>query len=174
VDAAFDAGLVTSDAGALLLGATDRAIGMVDRFAAGFRDYRASGLRSARNGKRTAHPADAETPDKPLRIAFDGLDARRGLRDTATETQQRTSPWANSRPAAALFNSRTAEQPALRLASPASGSNTGAFGRAIGYSAFAAPCSILKIRAHVSVTTKLLPITITDGAPAMSDFYNPG
>ena len=28
VDAAFDAGLVTSDAGGLLLGATDRAIGL--------------------------------------------------------------------------------------------------------------------------------------------------
>ena len=32
VEAAFDAGLVTSDAGALLLGSTDRAIGMMDRF----------------------------------------------------------------------------------------------------------------------------------------------
>jgi hypothetical protein len=40
VDAAFDAGLVTSDAGALLLGATDRAVGLLDRFAACFRDYR--------------------------------------------------------------------------------------------------------------------------------------
>jgi Transposase DDE domain group 1 len=40
VDAAFDAGVVTSDAGGLLLGATDRAIGLVDRFAACFRDYR--------------------------------------------------------------------------------------------------------------------------------------
>jgi len=34
VEAAFDAGLVTSDAGGLLLGATDQAIGMIDRFAA--------------------------------------------------------------------------------------------------------------------------------------------
>ena len=40
VDAAFDAGLVTSDAGALLLGASDRAIGLVDRFANCFRDCR--------------------------------------------------------------------------------------------------------------------------------------
>jgi hypothetical protein len=32
VEAAFDGGLVTSDAGALLLGATDRAIRMMDRF----------------------------------------------------------------------------------------------------------------------------------------------
>jgi hypothetical protein len=44
VDAAFDAGLVTSDAGALLLGATDRAISIVDRFAACFRDYRRQDL----------------------------------------------------------------------------------------------------------------------------------
>ena len=40
VEAAFDAGLVTSDAGALLLGATDRAIGMLARFAACFHDER--------------------------------------------------------------------------------------------------------------------------------------
>lgn len=40
VEAAFDAGLVTSDAGALLLGATDRAIALVDRFAGCFRDHR--------------------------------------------------------------------------------------------------------------------------------------
>ena len=33
VVAAFDAGAITSDAGALLLGATDRAIGMMDQFA---------------------------------------------------------------------------------------------------------------------------------------------
>jgi hypothetical protein len=32
VEAAFDGGLVTSDAGALLLGATDRPIRMMDRF----------------------------------------------------------------------------------------------------------------------------------------------
>ena len=40
VEAAFDAGLVTSDAGALLLSATDRAIGMMGRFAACFHDER--------------------------------------------------------------------------------------------------------------------------------------
>jgi hypothetical protein len=44
VDAAFDAGVVTSDAGALLLGSTDRAIDLVDRFAACFRDYRRQDL----------------------------------------------------------------------------------------------------------------------------------
>jgi hypothetical protein len=44
VEAAFDAGLVTSEAGALLLGATDRAIGMMDRFAACFHDVRRQDL----------------------------------------------------------------------------------------------------------------------------------
>jgi hypothetical protein len=41
VEAGFDGGEVTSDAGALLLGATDRAIGLVGRFAACFADGRA-------------------------------------------------------------------------------------------------------------------------------------
>ncbi len=40
VAADFDGGSITSDAGALLLGATDRAIGLVDRFAACFVDAR--------------------------------------------------------------------------------------------------------------------------------------
>ncbi len=40
VVAAFDGGIVTSDAGALLLGATDRAIGLIRRFAACFTDVR--------------------------------------------------------------------------------------------------------------------------------------
>jgi hypothetical protein len=44
VEAGFDGGLVTSDAGALLLGATDRAIGMMDRFAACFHDERRAEL----------------------------------------------------------------------------------------------------------------------------------
>jgi len=44
VVAAFDEGKITSDAGTLLLGATDRAIGLVDRFAACFTDSRALGI----------------------------------------------------------------------------------------------------------------------------------
>src|SRR5436853_2107261 len=44
VVAAFDGGAITSDAGALLLGATDRAIGMMDRFAACFHDTRCQEL----------------------------------------------------------------------------------------------------------------------------------
>jgi hypothetical protein len=44
VVAAFDAGLVTSDAGGLLLGATDRAIDLIGRFAGCFRDWRCAQL----------------------------------------------------------------------------------------------------------------------------------
>src|SRR5438046_1807599 len=44
VEAAFDGGLVTSDAGALLLGATDRAIDLVGRLADCFRDHRRQDL----------------------------------------------------------------------------------------------------------------------------------
>jgi Transposase DDE domain group 1 len=40
VVAAFDGGAITSDAGALLLGATDRAIRLIDRFASCFHDER--------------------------------------------------------------------------------------------------------------------------------------
>src|SRR5204863_6111674 len=40
VVAAFDGGAISSDAGALLLGATDRAIGMMGRFASCFHDER--------------------------------------------------------------------------------------------------------------------------------------
>src|ERR687883_393598 len=42
VVAAFDGGAITSDAGALLLGATDRAIRLVERFATCFQDGRAA------------------------------------------------------------------------------------------------------------------------------------
>jgi hypothetical protein len=44
VEAAFDGGDATSDAGALLLGATDRAIGLVGRLASCFADGREAGL----------------------------------------------------------------------------------------------------------------------------------
>ena len=44
VVAAFDGGTMTSDAGALLLGATDRTIRLVERFAGCFTDQRAADL----------------------------------------------------------------------------------------------------------------------------------
>jgi hypothetical protein len=44
VVAGFDGGRMTSDGGAMLLGATDRAIGLVERFAGCFTDHRAAEL----------------------------------------------------------------------------------------------------------------------------------
>ena len=44
VGAAFDDGTITSDTGALLLGETDRAIGLIDRFTAWFSDLRCQEL----------------------------------------------------------------------------------------------------------------------------------
>ena len=44
VVADFEGGAITSDAGALLLGATNRAIGLVDRFAGCFSDRRRKDL----------------------------------------------------------------------------------------------------------------------------------
>jgi hypothetical protein len=44
VEAGFDGGTITSDAGALLLGATDRAIGLIGRLAACFADGRSQAL----------------------------------------------------------------------------------------------------------------------------------
>ena len=41
---AFDGGKITSDAGALLLAATDRAVGLIDRFAGCFTDRRSPEL----------------------------------------------------------------------------------------------------------------------------------
>jgi hypothetical protein len=43
VVADFDGGVMTSDAGALLLGATDKAVGLLDRFASCFSDGRSAG-----------------------------------------------------------------------------------------------------------------------------------
>jgi hypothetical protein len=44
VMAAFDGGKITSDAGALLLGASNRAVGLIDRFAGCFTDSRSPKL----------------------------------------------------------------------------------------------------------------------------------
>jgi Transposase DDE domain group 1 len=49
VVASFDGGAITSDAGALLLGQTDRAIRLTERFAACFSDTRSAELGSIRS-----------------------------------------------------------------------------------------------------------------------------
>ena len=62
VVAAFDGGEVTSDAGALLLGATDRAIGLVTRFAACFDD--------GRDQAQIEHQVEAMVAQRVLGIAL--------------------------------------------------------------------------------------------------------
>ena len=44
VEASFDGGAMTSDAGSLLLCSADRAVGLIERFAACFEDRRNAGL----------------------------------------------------------------------------------------------------------------------------------
>jgi hypothetical protein len=62
VEAAFDAGLVTYEAGALLLGATDRAIGMIDRFALCFHDERPRSDFQVSSFRPWSAPRDADHP----------------------------------------------------------------------------------------------------------------
>ena len=74
VVAAFDGGAITSDAGALLLGATDRAIGLVDRFAACFTDHRCAELIEHEVGtlvgqRVVRHRAGLRGPERPRRTA---------------------------------------------------------------------------------------------------------
>jgi Transposase DDE domain group 1 len=75
--AAFDGGEVTSDAGALLLGATDRAIGLVTRFAACFDDGRVQG--------QVAHTVEAMVAQRVFGIAL-------GYEDLIDHDQLRHDP----------------------------------------------------------------------------------
>src|SRR6186713_964176 len=74
VVAAFDGGRITSDAGALLLGATDRVIGLTRRLAACFTGGRhRAGLRGPDRSRRTApRPGDGgagrQTGSSPVRL----------------------------------------------------------------------------------------------------------
>jgi hypothetical protein len=75
--AAFDGGEVTSDAGALLLGASDRAIGLVTRFAACFDDGRVQG--------QVAHTVEAMVAQRVFGIAL-------GYEDLIDHDQLRHDP----------------------------------------------------------------------------------
>jgi hypothetical protein len=77
VVAAFDGGVITSDAGALLLGATDRAIGLVGRFAACFADRRAPDL--------VEHPVETLLMQRVFGIAL-------GYEDLVDHDQLRHDP----------------------------------------------------------------------------------
>ncbi len=70
VVAAFDGGAITSDAGALLLGATDLAIGLVKRFAACFQDHRSA--------QDIAHPLPTLVGQRVFGIALGGACPRAG------------------------------------------------------------------------------------------------
>src|SRR3954471_24526288 len=87
VEAAFDGGAVTLDAGALLLGAADRAINLVGRFAACFADGRRSELieHEVRTlvGQRVL-PATQLMPSAPWQVPVAALATeavRIGIRD---------------------------------------------------------------------------------------------
>ena len=77
VVAAFDGGEVTSDAGGLLLGATDRAIGLTARFAACFLDERAQ--------TQVEHPVAAMVAQRVFGIAL-------GYEDLIDHDQLRHDP----------------------------------------------------------------------------------
>jgi len=77
VVAGFDGGRVTSDAGALLLGATDRAIGLVDRFAACFADDRTQ--------EQVVHPLAAMVGQRVFAVAL-------GYEDVNDHDQLRHDP----------------------------------------------------------------------------------
>jgi hypothetical protein len=70
VVAAFDGGDSTSDAGGLLLGATDRAIGLTARFAACFLDQRAQA--------QVEHAVQAMVAQRVFGIALGGACPRAG------------------------------------------------------------------------------------------------
>ena len=92
VVAGFDGGAITSNAGALLLGATDHAINLVSRFAACFRD--------ARTPERVEHDVATLVGQRIFGIAL-------GHEDVVTTTNFATTRcWrclpASSRPGAAI------------------------------------------------------------------------
>jgi hypothetical protein len=85
VVAGFDGGKITSDAGALLLGATDRAIRLVDRFAECFVDSRAPLA-----GKSTLNRLERGGPEltRYHRIAWDGTKIEALFVDLFVEAHQ--------------------------------------------------------------------------------------
>ena len=96
VVAGFDGGAITSDAGALLLGATDRAIGLVGRFAACFRAPRVTERVehevATRYEKRAANHVTMDTAGM-IPAGFGGL-RRSALPDRAADERA-----ADARPA---------------------------------------------------------------------------
>jgi hypothetical protein len=84
VVAAFDGGDNTSDAGGLLLGATDRAIGLVGRFAACFVDGRARA--------QIEHTVEAMVAQRVFGIALGGACPRAGKAGPVGRLDRSRSP----------------------------------------------------------------------------------
>src|SRR5437660_3164794 len=72
VVAAFDGGMMTAEAGAMLLGAADRTIGLVARFAGCFTDHRAADL--------VEHPVASLVGQRVFGIASGASLPRRSIR----------------------------------------------------------------------------------------------
>jgi hypothetical protein len=101
VVASFDGGAITSDAGALLLGATDRAVHLLGRFASCFSD--------ARDPARVEHEVATLIGQRVFGIAL-------GYEDLMTTTRSGTTPsWrcsrASSPPAAPIAPRSPASRP---------------------------------------------------------------
>ena len=99
VEAAFDGGDATSDAGAVLLGATDRAIGLVDRFAACFQDGRTPAL--------VEHSVPAMVAQRVFGIAL-------GDEDLVDHDQLRHDPVLATLPASSRRDARTVRRSPAR------------------------------------------------------------
>ena len=87
VVADFGGGTMTSDAGALLLGATDRAIGLVERFAGCFSD--------GRSADRVVHDVAVLVGQ---RVPDPGPKGRNRTRPTTTRTQTQNRPRLRRQP----------------------------------------------------------------------------
>ena len=80
----FDGGQITSNAGGLLLGATDRAIGLVERFAGCFSD--------GRSAERVVHQVETLVGQRVFGIAL-------GYEDLVDHDRLRHDPVLAARPA---------------------------------------------------------------------------
>jgi hypothetical protein len=87
VVADFDGGVVSSDAGALLLGETDKAIGLTDRFAACFADRRSPLF--------TVHPLKALIAQRVfgLALGYEDLNVSMAPRFSSKVAPQNSPVW---------------------------------------------------------------------------------
>ena len=82
VVAGFDGGKITSDAGALLLGASDQAIGLIDRFARCFADRRSPELVGRRHAAVRGLVGAAAVTRKDFALFRQTFQQRRSNRQT--------------------------------------------------------------------------------------------